>query len=455
MDNKPPQRYIVNPKKVQNYVLPTNFNFIQRNPTGNPNNANQYISRVQLARVRQDVMTWRMGIDEAEKAWLPYRVKIQQMFIDTILNGHVDACLTRRRDLTLLKEFTIADKNGKVDDYWTSIFKQQWFYDSLVYIIDAQFYGYSLINWCGLDKDAPQELQLIKRAHVSPDRFNISPFVYSAGGETFMNEDDALYDWTLYIPTPTENGITPCGYGLLYKVAYYEIFLRNLMGYNGDFVELYSQPYRVGKTSKTTESERADFERSLRDMGSAAYALIDPDDEIEFIETSQSGTGWKGYENLEIRCEKKISKILLGHADAMDSTPGKLGSGQGGEESPAAQALSAVSSAQNKFVCHIVNDLFIPRLQHAGLNIPNGLGLLFSNDDELQDQRKKEDESNNATADFAYKLSQAGYQVDDDWLSKRLGDVPIKSIPKPEPVAEPSGTKAKNIVDKLKKLYGK
>ena len=67
--------------------------------------------------------------------------------------------------------------------------------------------------------------------------------------------------------TPSDTGQSDCGYGLLYKVALYEIFLRNTLGYNGDFVELYSQPYRIGKTTKTNEDERALLEQALQKYG--------------------------------------------------------------------------------------------------------------------------------------------------------------------------------------------
>ena len=61
------------------------------------------IAPYQFTRIKQDVQLWRDAITEAELAWYPHRVKMQRIFMDTILNGHVLACLNKRKNLTLLK----------------------------------------------------------------------------------------------------------------------------------------------------------------------------------------------------------------------------------------------------------------------------------------------------------------------------------------------------------------
>src|SRR6185437_11993626 len=46
------------------------------------------ITPIQLQRLRHDLKMWREAVNEAERAYWPYRVKMQRMFIDNILNGH-------------------------------------------------------------------------------------------------------------------------------------------------------------------------------------------------------------------------------------------------------------------------------------------------------------------------------------------------------------------------------
>lgn len=404
-----------------------------------------YIAPVQLARIRQDILSWREAITEAENAWYPNRVKLQRLFIDTILNGHVEACIQKRRDLTLLRDFEFLNQDGTENEDVENLFKQEWFFNFLTYSIDALFFGYSLISLNDIIDEGFPKLKIIKRWNVSPDRFNVTNYVYSISGHPFMEGPAA--DWHVYVETPNEIGVGYCGNGLLYKVGIYEIFCRNLLGFNGDFVEMYSQPYRVGKTMSTSEKERGTLEQALQQMGSSGYAIIDPQDQIEFLETALGGTGYKGYDNLEKRCEQKISKIILGHADAIDSIPGKLGNS--GEQSPADKALSSIQSRDGRFIENVVNGILIPKMRVLGFIIPD-VTFCFSNDDEKTEERVNEDNTNLVTAQIAQTMKQAGLQMDAKYFEDRTG---IKSTPVIYPVKQPAFKP--QVQNKLREIYSK
>ena len=409
---------------IKNYWFPT-ANPITGGGEGfkredNPKDLNRYIARVQLQRIRQDVQSWRESVAEAELAYYPHRVKMQRLFQDTTLNGHIYACMQKRKALTLLKDYKLISEAGEVDEKWSEKFKEQWCYDVINYALDSIFYGYQLINFEAIENDSLKNVKIIKRHNISPDRFQVVSYVYSLQGIQFLEEPYS--DWTFYVQTPSENGVSPCGYGLLYRCALYEIFLRNLLGYNGDFVELYSQPFRYAKTDKTTELERGKLEEMLRDMGSSGYGIFDPLDEIGFIEAKNSGTGFLGYENLEQRCEKKISKVILGHADALDSVSGKLGNTQESLES-----IEDIEVMDNRFIEHFFNAQVLPKMRNLGVAIPEGLKFKFSNDKEKEEARKKEDENNKLTAEIVNTLHMAGFEVDEKYIKERTG-IDVKKI---------------------------
>lgn len=427
-------------------IGPPQFNVPPDRAADATKDLSKYIAPVQLQRIRQDILSWREAIQEAENAWYPQRVKMQRLFSDTILNGHVEACIQKRRDLTLLRDFRFM--NGEVENEdMTDFFKTQWFFNFLSYSIDALYFGYSLIALNDIKDNKFPDLRIIKRWNVSPDRFNVTTLQYQITGAPFLEEP--YVNWHCYVETPNEIGVGYCGNGLLYKVGIYEIFCRNLLGFNGDFVEMYSQPYRVGKTMKTTETERAELERALQMMGSSGYAIIDPTDEIEFLETALGGTGWKGYENLEKRCEQKISKIILGHSDAIDSIPGKLGNSQ--NESPAEKSLSSIQSRDGKFIENVVNDILIPKLRNLGFSIAEGV-FTFSNDDEKEELRQKQDTSNLVTAQIGQTMSAAGLQMDAKYFEERTG---IVTTDKPPVIKQPfkAAPLSKAIQNKLNAIY--
>lgn len=165
-------------KNATVYAPPQNSRantILQGQPQQNKSRSvSSYISPVQLTRIRQDVLTWRQSIFEAEAVYTPFRVKMQQLYQDTILNGHVIACMNKRKSLTNKKKYEIVDKDGNVNKEWTKYFQDNFFKRVINYSLDKQAFGYSLINYTKINGNMPADLVLIKRQNVSPDRLNVT-----------------------------------------------------------------------------------------------------------------------------------------------------------------------------------------------------------------------------------------------------------------------------------------
>lgn len=424
-------------------------------------NLSTVIVPIQMQRIRQSTLTWRDAINEMEYAYYPYRVKCQQMFSDTQLNGHVTACVSRRKDLTLLRKGEFLNSAGTIDQKTADIFTtevkgrsqiKQWYSLFISNALDAVFYGYTLEAMGDVIENGFPNLNSIRRWNISPDRRQVTTFPYQPNGYKF--DDDQYADWHVFITTPNELGNSNCGYGLFYKVALYEIFLRNLFGYNGDFVEMYAQPYRVGKTTKTDEDERAEFANAIQQMGANGWALIDPQDQIEFLETALGGTGYKAYDNFESRLNKIISKVLLGHADAMDSTPGKLGSDKG-EESPAQSAMEDKQTTDGVFIENVVNDLLLPKMRRLGFMIPEDVRWVYKNDAEIMQTADK-------LAVIGTKMVAAGLQMTAEHYTQETGipcTLAVKAAPPIAPSAKPpvqqkeTDDNTAKVAKKLQALY--
>lgn len=428
-------------QSIKNYYFPSetlNQPVVRRSPGSKDvrKNLSYYPIPVQFQRLRQDLGSWRDAIVESELPLFPQRVKMQRIYQDTIINGHVKSCMNRRKNLTLLRQFKICDRKGIKSDVLTDMFMGEdasnnkvtapWFSSFQSYALDAPGFGYTLISLGDIENNAFLNLTIIPRQSVSPERLVVKPSFYALGGIPFLEEPYA--DWHVWVPTPTELGVSPCGYGYLYSVAYYEIFIKNNMGYNADFIELFGKPIRVGKTTKTEESERAEFAQYLENMGSSAWMLLDDgQDELQLLESRiGTGSGYQSYSDFEKRCEAKITKLILGHADALDSTPGKLGAGQG-EDSPVSQALTEIQVADGRLVQNIINGSLLPKMRTNGFRLPMNYHFEYENDDEAEEFRRREDQSNQATATIAETMKNAGLQMDAKYFSDRTG-IPTEAI---------------------------
>lgn len=415
---------------------------------------NEYRGPVQVIRVKVDTSYWRAAVSEAERPMpaLPYRVQMQTIFLDTALNGHVSACMQKRKNLTLLKKYHICDDKGNTDEVATELLNTDWFNLMRNYIHDATFYGYSLISFGDIVDGSFPDVQITRRTDVSPDRLVLSSFQYIPIGIEFMKpaaqdaNGQSYFDWSLYVPTPSENGVSKCGYGLLYKVALYEIIMRSLIGWNTDYTERYGMPTAVIKTAKDSEEERGKAEQAAQQLGSSGYLILDKMDEYELVSPEGAGTGWQSYDNFEMRLKKTISGLILGHEDGISSQPGKMGGQQGAkgqdqDDSPIGRALAECESTDSHFEEYVINNHLLPKLIKLGFKIPVGKKYRLKNDQEEQQEKKKEAELAQLWANVALAMSQASIKIDVNDFVDKSG---VKATEAPEPpTLEPFNPKLK------------
>lgn len=380
---------------------------------------------------RTDISSWEAAKKEAETAGWPYRILMQKMYEKTELNAHVAACVQRRKELTLLRDFVVKNANGEIDKHWTDYFHLAWYkQQALEYILDADYHGFTLTSIGEIKDGVPGLLTNIKRWNVSPDRQHVSIFERSPAGYSW---NDAPYDkWHVWMPTVQKNGINNCGYGLHYIGSAIEIFNRNNLGFNADYNEMFGQPYRHLKTPDLDGDEFEEKKKAMAQMGHAAYLITGLQDELEFINDGSRGQGFKTYNDLDHRTKSDISKWYGGHADFLDNTT-KNASGQnqnsgGGDvtddatgNSQVQKAIAAKRMIDGDNATTRTNELWIPKLQGLGISIPKGHHIVFLNDSEERSIDAQEANRNQLWGTLGLTLAQAGYRIEQKELEGKLG----------------------------------
>lgn len=401
------------------------WNFFQKNDTKIvPTKGKITLPHMPLMRLRQDAETRREAIAEMEAGMFPFRTKIQRLYLNTIENGYVSACINKRKDLTLLRKWEFVDQNGNnvpsvqalfCDITRNGISNKLWFNNLLNYVLDAQFFGYSLIYLGDIVNNEFVGTSVYKRGNISPDRMILSDYEGVLFGTEFLKDPYRLTN--LWVSTNDKYGQSNCGYGLLFEVSIYEILLRNLLGFNGDYIEVNIAPFRQIKTVKTNEDEREALFQEALNMASNGVALTDPTDEIIFHQTG-NWNGHMAYASFEERLEAKIAQIILGHADSMASIPGKLGNDN--TDSPAQKAMLDKQSIDGVFVTGIINKLLIPKMRELGFSIPEGVTAMMVNDNE-------KNEIINRVTKLAIMMHSAGLQMDGGFFTEQTG-IPLMDI---------------------------
>lgn len=426
---------------------------IYSNIKNDAKNLNRYRAPYQVIRLKIDTSYWRSAVAEMERplSSLPYRVQCQTMYLDTVLNGHVDACMRKRKNLVLLKKHHVCDELGQTDDEATAILQTAWFQLLREYIADARYYGYSLITFGDLIDGAFPNIQITRRTDVSPDRLCLSTMPYIPTGINFNDpnyvseNNERPYDWSLWVPTASENGISTCGYGLLYKVSRYEIIMRSLAEWNTDYTERFGMPTTVIKTIDNSDSERDRAEDAAKTFASNPYLILNINDEFTIEPNKDSGTGWQSYDNLEGRCKKFISTMILGHEDGLSSSSGKMTKDD--DESPAAKALIECETIDCNFEENIINNVLFPKLIKLGFKIPIGKKYKIKNDAEIYEENENKAKRANRWATVAQTLNTAGLKIDEKEFTELSGiivtEAPVPVMPSFSPT----------VKDKLNKIY--
>lgn len=404
--------------------------------TNQVRNVSNTLVPIQLPRIKQDVNNWRDALTEAENAWYPYRVILQQMYIDTINDAHTRSCIEKRKNLTLLRKFGLVDENDEMNEEWTEWLDTKWFRDLLNHILDARMFGYSLISLGDITNNNFDNISLIRRWNVSPDRQNVATVTYNPNGINFLEGE--VSKWHLWVKTPSDIGVSNTGYGLLYPVSYLAIMIRNNIADNATYNELFGMPIKVVKSSVSNETERAEMYRDIANMGGNGGIILKPDDIFELVE-AKSGSGYKSYADFEQRCEKKISKLILGHSDALEPTVGKGLGGQsaqknGNSVTPAQVALDEVQTQDANFCIPYVDE-FLEKARVLGVNIPKNLHFRFYNDNEDVEITKRNNELALSLSEIVANMAKGGIEFDPAYIEKVTG-FKVKSDPSLEQTSQ-------------------
>lgn len=406
----------------------------QRNAGGSRvagHNLSNQIFPQSFIRAKTDLSSCAEAIVEAETPSYPFRVKLQKMYEKTVLNPHVAACIQKRMELTLLRDFEIQDADGKKDEKWTKYFRKAWFkQNALIHILNAQYHGFSLISIGDIVDGMPvnEKLINIKRWNVSPERRQVAFSEYSPSGYSW--DAEPFRDWHVWVPTIQTNGINSCGYGLLFVVTLLEILQRNNIQYNTDFIEMFAQPYRWLKTNDLEGDEFDAKQKQMDNMGHAGYLITGMQDELEFLNDGSRGQGYKAYNDFDNRAKRDISKVIGGHADFIDSAEKATigGDKAGGQPTDNATGNSEVQKAtaakrmiDGDFVTNVVDENLIPNMQNIGIDIPKGHHIVFLNDSEERAVASAEAEKNQKVATLALSMAQAGLQFDPQQFTQLTG----------------------------------
>ncbi len=309
-----------------------------------------------ISMTRQDIAKMRTAQNAFRNAENPSVWQLYNLY-DYILD---DATLTsqieNRIQDTLGSSFTLKQKGGDVDQELTDTFQNSELFNEIItQIINTRFYGYSVIelDW---KQEGQNETQLaatlLPRQNILPKSGTLL-FDYNEEKGVKYRELPEYGTWILEFGKPGEMG-------LINKAIPYCLFKRFATSCYSELCEIYGIPPRVYKTDTQDPQAVVRGKQMMRDMGSAAWFIIDTTEEFEWAKGST--TNGEVYTNLIRLCDNQNSLLISGAIVGQDTVHGSYNKDEAGQK-----LLSKLILADMAMVEMYMNTRVMPALARIGI----------------------------------------------------------------------------------------
>lgn len=364
--------------------------------TSNTGLVNQ-IAQKSISRVRQDVASWNTALTMARKAEKPKRFLLYNLYDEISIDGLLRSQLSNRFLKSLAATFIISDKSGKVNDEVTAFLQDKIFVNEInKAILETRTHEHSVIELERIGDIANNDLKctLIKRQNIEPKEGLFYPD-YSE--DKFVKYREMKEYGTFILEFGDVDGL-----GLLNCAVPHVLFKRFAQSCWSELCEIAGIPPRVMKTDTQNTAMLRRAERMMKDMGAAAWFIIDESEKFEWAESSKA-TG-EVYQKLMTFCNNEISMLISGAVMGQDTKNGSRS-----KESAMQDTLQTLVDSDLSLVEQYWNSSVLPALANIGV-IPKDLVFSYPESEDVAQLWKM---TNEALGN--------GYDMDLEWANKTFG----------------------------------
>ena len=337
--------------------------------------------------------SWRRALRHADSVERPRRRELMDLYADVMLDALLTSQIEQRIGRTLSAEFSLKDTADKVNEEATRMLAEAvWLPLLMRYILESTFYGHSLVEFLVSERTG-LEVTLVPRQNVVPEE---GLFLFDSTADAGIRYRE-MREYGTYV---LEFG-SPRNYGLLNKAVPHALFKKFAHACWSELCEIYGIPPRYIKTNTQDAAMLDRAEEMLREMGAAAYFIIDTTEEFQFAQ----GVSTNGdvYNNLISLCNSEMSLLISGAQIGQDTKNGNRS-----KEEVAVKQLEKYVNSDKRLVEDYMNSTVLPALFRLGF-LPDGLRFSFNSEED--------------TGQLWERTAQAMqyYDIDPDWIRDKFG----------------------------------
>ncbi|MGL4994461.1 MAG: phage portal protein family protein [Bacteroidales bacterium] len=366
---------------------------IKRNTQASREPLKRLLSMKSMSIMRKDMATWKAALQQATNTDNPKQLKLIHHYNDVMDDLLMDSQMDNRFQMTKGSDFELLDKSKKVNEEATELLKQAvWLPELIGHILDSINYGHSLVDF-SLLHNGQLKVDLIPRENVIQRKGLLLYNSSDDKGLLYRNEKEY---GTWWLEFGKEDDL-----GKLRKAVPVAMFKKFAQSCWAELCEIYGIPPRYLKTDTRDPDMMNAAQSMMRDMGSAAWWIIDNEEELQFA-NSVGGNG-DIYNNFIGHCNSELSLFASGAILGQDTKNGNRS-----KEEVSFKQLKERVKSDKKYVEDYMNSTVMPALYRIGL-IQEGLIFKFNQEEDLE-----------ALWKMVTEASQH-YEVDPKWISEKFG----------------------------------
>lgn len=342
---------------------------------------------------RKDIRNWRHARAIAENSEEPSNFRLQTIYDNVFDDGHLTSQINNRISKSFKYDFRLLNKNGSENEKETlKLFDNVPWRMINRLILESIYFEYNLVQWKIVNGNL--KIESLPRTNVVPQNGRFYPDLLNPTNFIKYQEEKEFGTWWLQLGNATKRG-------LINKAVPHVLMKSFSQSCWAELAEIYGIPPRFLKTNTQDASMLNRADKMMRDMGAAAYFIIDNTEEFSFAQ----GVNTNGdvYNNLMRVCNNEMSLLISGAVIGQDTQNGNYSKEESSKEVLADLVLEDLVLIEETW-----NEQIIPSLQRIGYingdvkfeyDIPEDLEKLW--------QRVKDSMNN--------------YEFDTDWLNEKFG----------------------------------
>ncbi len=381
-----------------------------------------------LYRIKAQINTWMAARRVAENINSPNNTEKERVYKDILVDAHLTAVMQTIRLLCMANSFSIYNvENNEVDEESTALFRKMWYRDIIKEFVNSKFHGFSLVQLGDIVNGCFDGSELVPRHYVIQQKGGVKKELGNVT-DLLMFDDPKFRNWLVPMGDPED-------LGLLDKAAPLIIKKKEVIAAWSEGAEMFGHPLRYVKTKISDKERKANAEDMMDEMGQSAWAVLDEEDEMGFIDTNKTDISGMYSSFIEF-VNSEISKLFLLQTGTTDEKS------YAGSAKVHQETLKMLVEAYLTEVEAITNKTIIPIAQRHGL-IPLGRYIQADNEQKMTVKELSE---------VVVSLMN-NYKIDADWLSETL-EIPLKDLEvKDDKKDKKIEVKADDMLNAMNKLY--